>query len=209
MNPFAQRLPKLPPTITADTPLNRYHVDLNRYLANESRGLPFDAGWSLKFVVPAARIYGDMSNATVAKRVGIQTSVANGQTGLSVLPNGTSTTAGINCFNGSNPDAAGYGYITAFSTRIAFGSSNVGGTTQGIGLQIDGVDCIIVNTNKDVQVGQSGATAMVAGFPFIPSGAGAPTGVPTAYAGFVPLYYDRTNNKLYVYNGAWKQVLLT
>ena len=36
--------------------------------------------------------------------------------------------------------------------------------------------------------------------------AGAPTGVPTAISGTVPMYYDATNNYLYVYNGAWKRV---
>jgi len=53
-----------------------------------------------------------------------------------------------------------------------------------------------------------GTTSMTNGFFYIPASAGAPTGVPTAISGVVPMYYDTTNNKFYVYNGAWKSVIL-
>lgn len=48
------------------------------------------------------------------------------------------------------------------------------------------------------------ATNATTGFVYLPSSAGTPTGVPTAVTGMVPLHYDTTNNKIYVYNGAWK-----
>ena len=54
----------------------------------------------------------------------------------------------------------------------------------------------------------SGTTTMTDGFFYIPAAAGAPTGVPTAISGRVPMYYDTTNNNFYVYNGGWKKVLL-
>lgn len=54
----------------------------------------------------------------------------------------------------------------------------------------------------------SGTTTMTSGFFYIPSAAGAPSGVPTAISGRVPMYYDTTNNNFYIYNGAWKKVLL-
>lgn len=49
------------------------------------------------------------------------------------------------------------------------------------------------------------ATSATAGYLTIPSCAGAPTGVPASIpTGQVPFHYDSTNNKIYVYNGAWK-----
>lgn len=57
--------------------------------------------------------------------------------------------------------------------------------------------------------GPAGSTAMTAGWTWIPSSAGPPTGVPAAIAGQVPLHYDRTNNKMYVYNAGWKKGQVT
>ena len=43
------------------------------------------------------------------------------------------------------------------------------------------------------------------GFLYVPSCAGTPTGVPTTFAGRVPIVVDTTNNKLYFYSGgAWR-----
>jgi len=46
------------------------------------------------------------------------------------------------------------------------------------------------------------------GFLYIPTCAGAPTGTPVAEAGTVPLVFDTTDSRLYVYNGAWVSVSL-
>jgi hypothetical protein len=57
--------------------------------------------------------------------------------------------------------------------------------------------------------GAGSTTTDTTGFLYIPSVAGAPTGVPDNTAtGTVPIQYDATNNKLYVYNGGWKSVTL-
>lgn len=53
------------------------------------------------------------------------------------------------------------------------------------------------------------STTATKGFLYIPTSAGPPTGTPTSYTGTVPIEYDTTNNKLYIYNGAWKSVTLS
>lgn len=53
------------------------------------------------------------------------------------------------------------------------------------------------------------ATNATDGFLYIASCAGTPTGTPTAFTGRVAMVYDTTNNKFYIYNGAWKGVTLT
>lgn len=52
----------------------------------------------------------------------------------------------------------------------------------------------------------AGATNQTTGFNWIPSASGPPTGVPANRpTGNVPLYYDLTNNRLYVHNGTtWR-----
>lgn len=67
---------------------------------------------------------------------------------------------------------------------------------------------INVNSSGDIY-GKAGTTSMTSGFFYIPSASGAPSGVPTAISGHVPMYYDTTNNRFYIYNGAWKKVSLT
>lgn len=49
------------------------------------------------------------------------------------------------------------------------------------------------------------ATNATDGFLYIASGAGPPTGTPTAFTGRVPLYYDSTNDQLYIFRASWKQ----
>lgn len=68
-----------------------------------------------------------------------------------------------------------------------------------------------VYSGGDMRQGSGSAigTASTDGFFLISTCAGAPTGTPTnAGAGQIPMIYDKTNNKLYAYNGAWKSVTL-
>ena len=52
------------------------------------------------------------------------------------------------------------------------------------------------------------ATTATDGFVYVPTCAGPPTGVPTARTGTAAMVYDTTNNRLCVYNGAWRTVTL-
>ena len=46
-------------------------------------------------------------------------------------------------------------------------------------------------------------TDATSGFFYIPSCAGAPTGVPETVAGMVPIVWDSVGQQLYAYDGAW------
>jgi hypothetical protein len=69
-----------------------------------------------------------------------------------------------------------------------------------------------VDTDGNIVLGSGSAallTSATNGFVYLPTCAGTPSGVPTAKTGMVAHLYDTTNNKLWVYNGAWKSVVLT
>lgn len=81
-----------------------------------------------------------------------------------------------------------------------FYTANSGGTL---------VQAFRIDSSSNVVLGTAAlATTATSGFLYIPTCAGAPTGVPTANTGRVPIIFDTTNNKLCIYNGAWKTVAL-
>ena len=73
------------------------------------------------------------------------------------------------------------------------------------GMRIDSAQNVIIGTAAI-------ATTATDGFLRIPSCAGAPTGVPSSYAGRSPLIHDTTNNRIYLYDtvsAAWQYAALT
>ncbi len=68
-------------------------------------------------------------------------------------------------------------------------------------------DVLVADSSRNLVLAQGSlAAGATNGFPYIPTIGASPSGTPTAKAGWVPFAYDATNNKLYVYNAAWKQV---
>ena len=120
---------------------------------------------------------------------------------------GTSYFLNNTYFNGTNWIYA----ETAAATNVTLGSGlfqvrqAVSGTA---GNAITWSSVILTNVGGSVAVGlPSLATTATDGFLCLPTCAGTPTGVPTAFTGFAQMVYDTTNNLLYVYDGAaWNLV---
>lgn len=94
-------------------------------------------------------------------------------------------------------------YISPTATFYIGGDSAPAATYR---MEINGkllVDTDLV-VGGAVVCGPAIATNATAGFLYIPTCAGVPTGVPTTFAGRVAMIYNTTNDKLYVYNGGWK-----
>lgn len=84
----------------------------------------------------------------------------------------------------------------------------LGRQTAGAG-NIEEIAALSVDANANVVVSTAAlATNATDGFLYIPTCAGTPTGTPTTLTGRVPIIFDTTNDKLYVYRGGWKSVTL-
>jgi hypothetical protein len=77
-----------------------------------------DSG-NLTFTGTGNRILGDFSNATLANRVAFQTSITNGNTSVSILPNGTGNVAGINAFSSSDAANSSFTQVISFAPNEA------------------------------------------------------------------------------------------
>lgn len=160
---------------------------------------------NMRFGGAAQRIFGDFSSATQSSRTMFQDKTPNSSTVIGIIPNGTSTTAGLRLYNNSSADSAlATCNVTATSSAAILESAILaGGTLLPLELRIAGAYAMQVKTSKDVLLGPSGAaTTMTAGFPFIPAAAGAPSGTPTTVTGYVPLYVDTANRQLCYYDAA-------
>jgi hypothetical protein len=70
------------------------------------------------------------------------------------------------------------------------------------------VERMRIDSLGNVSIGSAAlSTSATDGFLYVDTCAGTPTGVPTAKTGRVALVYDTANNKLAIYNGAWKQTV--
>lgn len=80
----------------------------------------------------ALRLTGDLSGA-VTSRLFIQTSTANGQTLLSVMPSGTAVNSQFQAYNSSDPSNSSIGSLVASATQVRIVSGSIGtGTVNPI-----------------------------------------------------------------------------
>lgn len=129
-------------------------------------------------------------------------------TGTSFTANNVTVNSILTLGSGVNVTLANDAYLNWGSGGSQIQASSGGGTPYLHLHCSSNVTPALTISNTDNIYGKSGTTAMTDGFFYIPSATGAPSGVPTVVAGRVPMYYDATNNHFYIYNGAWKKVLL-
>jgi hypothetical protein len=94
-----------------------------------------------------------------------------------------------------------------------------GGSAPAIGMYAPAANSFAMTTNTTTRLSADAngnvivgagilTTTATDGYLYIPASAGAPTGVPTSVSGRVPIHYDATNNRFYVYDAGWVSVAL-
>lgn len=106
-------------------------------------------------------------------------------------------------------DNDGYAADIRNSSLTGGGVSIAGGSGDGVALAVNnynsGSVLLRCLANGSLLQGHGAVTSTATnGFLYIATVAGTPTGTPTASTGRVPMLYDTTANKLWIYNGAWR-----
>lgn len=110
-----------------------------------------------------------------------------------------STTGGTTVMGLTDTGAGG---LSISATGIAFVYSS---SASDLVLGTNNLERARLDSAGNIFLGKAAlVTTATDGFPFISTCAGPPTGVPTGKTGMVPLIYDSTNHKLYIYDGGWK-----
>jgi len=164
---------------------------------------------NLTFTTSGNRITGDLSNATVANRVLLQSSTLNGVSRGGIIPNGTGTTASFNAYDSSDPDNSSF--ISIYSGGALSGiqsGANGAGTYHPLYIQVGSgaLTGILLDTSANIIFGGIAAlsTSATDRYPYLPTMAGTPIGTPTTVANKSPIVVDSTNNLIYFYStGAW------
>ena len=108
-------------------------------------------GGTINFATLGARITGDYSNGTIANRVAVQTSTADGITNFGLLPNGSSATSALNAYNSSDPTNAAYLNLGITATTAIIAASTRGsGTYVPMSFQTSGIERLSIDTNGNV-----------------------------------------------------------
>lgn len=130
---------------------------------NKTLGTTSVAG-NMSFTGTGRRILGDFTNAVHALRTMFQTSTANSNTIVGVLPSGTAQTAQFNLYNNSDPNNASVAVMLTLSDSVSFRSTQTGtgqhlpmtwwvNNTEAMSLGVNNV--LLVGKNRTDQYGPS------------------------------------------------------
>ena len=119
---------------------------------------PLDVNGNVAITGTGRRITGDFSNATFANRVAFKTSTTNGNTVVSILPNGTSNTASYDVFNTSDPTNSVRARFGVSASSLAIESSISGtGTYLPMTFYTGGSERARIDTSGNVTMAAYGA----------------------------------------------------
>ena len=206
-----------PPNVTLN---NDLYVNGDSYLQGDStfsQNIISTSG-NIECSGSGQRFLADFSTSTIGNRLSFKSNVTNGNTGVVILPNGTSNTSAILVVNKEDPTNSNFGrlQVNASEVRIEsslFGTGSTGSTTYfPLNIYTSATLRFSIDASGNVIVGTAAlTTSATAGFLWIPSCAGAPSGSPTSpYTDAAALVVDITNSRLYVRVGStWKYAALT
>jgi hypothetical protein len=165
--------------------------------------------WTTLFTIDSSGAVGIKGATSGGYSLTVNGAPATLHTGIQIIGS-TTAAAFINVANTSGNMQLGVDSSAGGNYGSAYGSFAGSATATNFALIANNIVRLLLHQNGNVVMGTAAlATNATDGFFYGASCAGTPTGAPTAFTGRVPMIYDTTNNKLYVYNGAWKSVTLT
>jgi parallel beta-helix repeat protein len=115
----------------------------------------------------------------------------------------------INAISGANAGIDNAFNILRVFSNLSNSDIQIVSSTGTTHFYNNGTEYLTIDPNGNVTIRNSSlATNATNGFLYIPSMAGTPTGVPSTKTGLVPMVYDTTNHKFWIYDTAWKGVVL-
>lgn len=137
--------------------------------------------------------------------------------GVYVQPSSGNTQAELDVFR-TNDILINYEVLRLASDQFMANSFDIivskagSGSYRALNMWNNNTLALTMTTSADIVIGSGSAqsTSTTGGFLIIPSCAGAPTGTPTNAASGIPMIYDTTDHRLYIYEGgAWHYIART